>query len=121
MVDEIVYKQRLSVDRSTLESMCNTSDEFVELFCEKLNILLFHSFMATQQAAFFNDTKSGLKPGEVLVTVDFAENYAFVFQDSAQGFHWNNAQYTIHPFVVCHIDSEKLCHLSYVIVSIMIQ
>jgi len=90
MVDETVYKQWVSVDRSTLESICNASDEFVELFCEKCNILLSHSFIAMQQAAFYNDTKSGLKPGEVLVTIDFAEKYAFVLQDSAQGFHWNN-------------------------------
>ena len=105
----------VSVDRSTLESICNTSDDFMESFCEKLNLLLFHSFIATQQAVFYKDIKSCLKTGEVLVTVDYAENYAFALQDAAQGFHWNNAQSTIHPFVVYHTNSEKLNHLSYVI------
>ena len=117
MIDEIVYKQWISVDRSSLESICNTCDEFVESFCEKLNILLFHSFVAKQQAKFYVDCKSGLKIGELLVTVDFAENYAFVLQDAAQGFHWNNAQATIHSFIAYYTNSEKLCHLSYVIIS----
>ena len=117
MIDEIVYKQWISVDRSSLESICNTCDEFVESFCEKLNILLFHYFVAKQQAKFYVDCKSGLKIGELLVAVDFAENYAFVLQDAAQGFHWNNAQATIHSFIVYYTNSEKLCHLSYVIIS----
>ena len=72
----------------------------MESFCKKANLLLSHSFIATQQAVFYKDIKSCLKTGEVLVTVDFAENYAFVLQDTAQRFHWNNAQCTIHPFVV---------------------
>ena len=117
MIDEIVYKQWVSVDRSTLESICNSSDDFVESFCEKLNLLLSHSFIATQQAVFYKDCKSCMKTGEVLVTVDFAENYAFVLQDAAQGFHWNNAQATVHPFVVYYTNSDKLCHLSYVVIS----
>jgi len=85
----------------------------MESFCEKLNILLFHSFVTKQQVKFYIDCKSGLKIGDLLVTVDFAENYAFV----AQGFHWNNAQATIHSFIAYYTNSEKLYHLSYVIVS----
>ena len=97
MIDEIVYKQWVSVDRSTLESICNASDDS---FCEKLNLLFSHSFIATQQAVFYKDCKSCLKTGEMLVTVDFDENYVFVLQDAAQGFHWNNAQATIHPYTI---------------------
>ena len=97
--------------------ICNTCDEFVESFCEKLNILLFHSFVAKQQAKFYVDCKSGLKIGELLVTVDFAENYAFFLQDAARRFHWNNAQATIHLFIAYYTNAEKLCHLSYVIIS----
>ena len=117
MIDEVVYKQWVSVDRSTLETVCSPSDDFVDSFCEKLDMLLSHSFIATEQSRFYKDCKSTLQPKEILVTVDFSENYAFILQDAAQGFHWNNAQATIHPFVAYYIDSEKLCHLSYVVVS----
>jgi hypothetical protein len=40
---------------------------------------------------------------------NFAENYFFVFQDEAQGFHWNSAETTIHPFV---IHFKKSCALN---------
>ena len=97
-------------------------DEFVDMFCEKLEVLRPHSFIAAQQASFYSDCKSGLAPREMLVTVDFSENYSFVLQDAAQGFHWNNSQATIHPFVAYYTDrSGKLCHLSYIVVSEALQ
>lgn len=38
--------------------------------------------------------------------MDFAENYSFVVQDAAQGFHWENVQATLHPFVAYYVDSS---------------
>ena len=116
-MDQIVYKQWISTDRSTLETFCVPPEEFVEIFCEKLELLHPHSFIAREQAVFYTRTKTSLQPGEILVTVDFSENYSFILQDAAQGFHWNNSQATIHPFVAYFVDSGELCHLSYVIIS----
>ena len=114
LIDHITYKQWIAVDRSTLETISKPSDEFVETICEKVEILL-----AKQQAAFYNECKSTLKNREVIVTtnIKFSENYPFVLQEAAQGFHWNNAQATIHPFVVYFMISGKLSHLSFVIIS----
>lgn len=106
----IDYKQWISVDRSTLETTSKISDEFVEAFCDKLEVLIPHYFIATQQASFYSTCKATLKPGEVLVAADFSE-------DAAQGFHWNNAQATIHPFVIYYRHSGEECHLSYVVIS----
>ena len=97
--------------------MSEPSDEFVESFGEKLGILLSHSFIATQQSMFYDQCKSSLKPGEIVVSADFSENYAFILQDAAQGFHWNNSQATIHPFVAYFRESDSINHLSFVIIS----
>jgi hypothetical protein len=35
-----------------------------------------------------------------VILCDFTENCSFILQDEAQGFHWNNTQATIHPFVI---------------------
>ena len=117
IIDSVTYKQWTTTDRSTLETTSKTSDEFVEAFCDKLEVLIPHSFIATQQASFCCDCKSTLKLGEVLVVADFSENYSFVLQDAAQGYHWNNAQATIHPFVIYYRHSGEECHLSYVVIS----
>ena len=97
LIDSITYKQWTAVDRSTLETMTKSSDEFVDSLCEKLKALQSHSFIATQQGKFYEDCKASLEPREVVISADFSENYAFVVQDFAQGFHWNNSQCTIHP------------------------
>ena len=116
-MDQIVYKQWTSTDRSTLETFCVPVEEFIEIFSEKLELLRPHSFIASQQAQFYSKCKTNLQVGEILVTVDFSENYSFILQDAAQGFHWNNSQATLHPFVAYFVDSGELRHLSYVIIS----
>ena len=74
----------------------------METFVEKLEALIPHFFIGKQQALYFNDCKNALKPGELVAQADFSENYSFVLQDAVQGYHWNNAQATIHPFVVLY-------------------
>jgi hypothetical protein len=57
---------------------------------------------------FLKELKCNLQSGEFVVLCDFAENYSFFLQDKAQGFHWNNAQATIHPFVIYFKKSDAL-------------
>ena len=121
MIETITFKQWVSVDRCELETMTKSVDDFVEYFCEKVVTLLPHSFVATQQAAFCTHIKKSLKEGDFLVTADFSENYSFVIQDAIQGFHWNNSQATVHPFVAYHIKDDELCHVSYVVISECLQ
>ena len=71
LVDSIIYKQWVSVDRCTLETFCKSADDFVDVFCEKLEVLLPHSFIAKQQSSFQTKLKSDLLPGELLVSADF--------------------------------------------------
>jgi hypothetical protein len=49
---------------------------------------------------------------------NFAEN-SFVLQDEAQGFHWNIAQATMHPFIIYlrKLDSLKMERESLVMIS----
>ena len=62
--------------------------------------------------------KENLKFGESVIVLDFAENYSFLVQDAAQGFHWNNSQETIHTFAIYYEDgSGKLAHKSYACIS----
>ena len=97
------FKQWTAVDRSSLETVSQQSDDLIETFCEKLEA---HSFIASQQSKFFDESKSSLKPDEI-ICADFWENYAFILQCSAHGFLWNNAQATIHPFVTYYRESDS--------------
>ena len=62
-VEQIVYKQWVSTDRSTLETYYSPIQEFVDTFCEKVELLHPHSFIATEQASFYAAGKAKLKMG----------------------------------------------------------
>ena len=49
MIDTVFFKQWVSVDR--LETVTKSADEFVESFCEKLELLLTHSLFCSNAAS----------------------------------------------------------------------
>ena len=65
----------------------------------------------------FKDAKNNLKENEMVVVLDFAENFSFVIQDEVQSFHWNNAQVTIHPFVGYYRENNDIKHIKFVVIS----
>ena len=52
-----------------------------------------------------------------MICFDFAENYAFVAQNSAQSFYWNNDQATIFTVVIYYKDGVERKHRSIAIIS----
>jgi len=109
----LTYRQWVSVDRSTIETISQSADYFVDSLCEKLEVLLPHSVIARQQSYFQTELKYSLQPGESLVMADIAENYSTMLQDATQ-FHRNNSQATLHPFVTWMLVS---CTVYAVIIS----
>lgn len=73
---------------------------------EKLPKLLTHSFVAKQQMIFLKKMKDELPTGHVIALGDFSQNYSFVIQDEVQGYHWNNDQASIHPYVYYYRNSK---------------
>lgn len=114
---ELSFSQWVSTDRCNLEKFSKPLDDFLDYFIIKLKNLIPHCFITLQQSGFIKNKKLTLEPTEVLVSCDFAENYAFIMQNAAQGFHWNNKQATIHPFVIYKNQGDKLQHYSYIIIS----
>jgi len=116
-VDDIAYKYWISNPRCSLETLTKSSAKFVDTFCDHIVNLLPHDFIAKEQSAFMNLTKESLQDNEFLAICDFAENYAFVIQNAAPGFHWNNNQATIFPVVIYYKQNSELTHRSLVIIS----
>lgn len=117
-VSSVVYRQWVQVDRCNLDTFEKLVPDFIDDFCKKMVRLAEHDYIAKEQAQFISSRKQTLEEGEVLVVADFAENYAFVCQDAAQGYHWTNTQATIHPFVCYYRSSNgNIEHISFVIIS----
>lgn len=117
LIEQVKFRQWVSVDRCNLETLEKTSEEFIDLFCSKMTSLVRHDFIAKQQGSFLNSTKENLSDSEFVVTCDFSENYSIVLQDEAQSYHWTSQQITIHPFVIYYKQEDKIEHVSFVIIS----
>ena len=59
-----------------------------------------------EQSTYFKNLKEEIQEGELVLVGDFSKNYSFVVQDAVQGFHWDNSQCTIHPFVAYYPSSD---------------
>ena len=57
-IDQVVFKQWVSTDQSTLETHCLPSEKFAQ----KLEILRPHSLLAKEQAAFFHGNSQPYNP-----------------------------------------------------------
>ena len=117
--DQIRYKQWTSTDRCNLVEIVESFHQFIDSLCKKVVILTRHHFIAKKQSEFLKSLKENLSSDNLIILCDFSENYSFVIQDEAQGFHWVNSQCTVHPFVVYFKDPvtnetkhESFCFLS---------
>ncbi|KAJ8667533.1 hypothetical protein QAD02_009196 [Eretmocerus hayati] len=90
---------------------------FMSLLCERLMKLKTHDFIARQQSASVKELKIYLQLGQFIICFDFAENDAFVVQNSAQSFHWNNNLATIFTVVIYYVENGELKHRSLAIIS----
>lgn len=86
-----MFKQWVSVDRSTLETYSTSTDELVDMFCEKLSRP--HCFIASQQAEFYKDRRNA------------RHCWLFRLFICSTGRSWNNSQATVHHFVGYYMDS----------------
>ena len=118
--------QWASTDRSNLEEH---EDDFLDKLTSMFFELTEHHFIAKKQSEFLRVKKVYLKFDEAVLILDFAENYSFVIQDCAQSYHWNNAQATIHVFVlyclnpkIKEISSASFscisCHMTHDIITV---
>ena len=107
-VDEIKYKQWVTTDRTTLTEHSLSRSDYIETLVEKVNKLSIHHYIAKHQSSHLQQLKDNLKSNEIIILLDFAENYSFVVQDAAQGYYWDNSQCTLHPFAVYYLQTDSM-------------
>ena len=107
-----------TTDRSMLETIHQSVDEFIQSVTEHLQYIILRDFIEKVQPSYYQDLRDNmLGEKEVLVVGDFAKNFTFVMQGEVQSYHWNNAQATIHPFVCYWLENGVSKHVACVAVS----
>ena len=74
----------------------STVEEFIAKIVDVYKVCPHH-FIAKAQANHLKIAKKNLSENELIILLDFAENYSFVARDAVHEFHWENSQATLHP------------------------
>ena len=61
--------------------------------------------------------KDGLEDNELIIQIDFADNYSCQSLDEIQSAYWNQTTITLHPTVICYKQGQELKHKSLIFVS----
>src|SRR5215469_16268232 len=112
----ITFNQWAQTDRSTLETMSLSIDEYIDKLSNKIRILTKQHFIAKRQGKYLKGLKETINESEGIIIGDFSENYSFVVQDASQAFHWTNNQATIHS-IELYYKTNNLNHKSFCFIS----
>ncbi|KYN16362.1 hypothetical protein ALC57_11380, partial [Trachymyrmex cornetzi] len=116
-IEDVVFSAWKTTDRATLRIETLSSNNFVDELCDQVQQLKPHHFIAEQQSKYALEVREKLCEGEVIVHMDFSENYAFVVQNAVQAFHYNNNQCTLHPVVFYYRKDKEIFHKSLIFLS----
>ncbi len=83
-----------------------TFPEFLDELCKDLGKHGTHKFHTAWQERQFDDSVNGLQKHDVVLIMDFAENYTCRKQCESQSYHWCQKQITIHPMMAYYYDSD---------------
>ena len=109
--------EQTGVSKMGLRPYEESSEGFFKVLEKDLKLLPQHLFVASWQYSQFELLKQTLHVGDLLLVVDFGENYRHQYQEEVSSMHWMYQQSTIHP-VVCfyRADAEESVNQTDIIV-----
>ena len=96
----VTYSQWQSTDRTTVQQVTEKSIDFTHSLVWKLQELCKHHFIAVQQTEHVKRIQETMTTKDMLIKIDFAQNYLLVNQNSPQIAYFDPPQATLHPAVV---------------------
>ena len=103
---------RLPIEKTATVKVC--LEELVKDVLHPLKNVSFsqHLFTAHWEAAQYRQLKETLKPTEILLVQDFAENRKAACQDEIKQAHFGKKQITLHPVIAFYLNEngERVRH-----------
>ena len=75
-------------------------DELLSLFNEEVKVMKKHIYIKRQQHATYNQLKENLKTGEILLQVDYSENYVNKQQGEIQSAYFGHKFFHFHGMLL---------------------
>ena len=117
--DAVVFYKWKRVDNKIQKiEMSLSPREACKYFDEEIRILKRHIFIKRQQHAFYNSLKENMGVGELLMHVDYSENYVNTQQEEIQSAYFGHSTFSIFT-ACCYLKGEdgKLVNENVAVVS----
>jgi hypothetical protein len=95
------------------DTLCN----FFATFVSALEPHSEHVFRAAWQYDQFRENVNNISEGEIVMAMDFSENYTCRYGREIQSVHWNQKQITLHPMMLYYKKDEELHKDGFTIIS----
>ena len=100
--DAVVFYKWKRVDNKVQKIEMSLSPvEACTCFDEEVRVLKRHIFVKRQQHAFYNSLKEKIGDGEMLMHVDYSENYVNVQQGEIQSAYFGHSTFSIFTACCC--------------------
>ena len=86
-LEDVSYLQWVSTDRAKLDTIIESKADFIDNFSSQVVKLTQHSLTTKAQNMYMKELKANMKPLDIILQDDFAENFSYVVQDEIQIFH----------------------------------
>lgn len=107
--EEIIWFQWEKTESGTVQKVVShgTVTTAIEKMRSMLQDFILHLYIKDKQSTFFNTIRNNIKEHEVVMQVDFSENYTIRHQDEVQSAHWGSDQVAIYTSVVWTPTSKE--------------
>lgn len=96
------------------EETCTIGELITKVTTSFSRAYRFHRYVKVKQRAFYQKKLVALLQGEVLVVLDFAENYSFLLQEEVTSHYYARAQCSLLTIAVYYMSSSgQMEHLTY--------
>lgn len=95
------------MERVSLKEFSEPFDAAVEGLIEAAADLKKHHFIANKQSDYYAWCRKNVEKDFGVITMDFAENYEFISQNSIQAYFFNNSHATLFTVVLYYLDQTS--------------
>lgn len=116
-ITHVKYKQWMFTDNDQKQDITAEVTEYTEDLGNSLADYRTHKFLEKKQIPFVMGLRTTLPENEVLVSMDYAENYSVVNQDEVQQAYFRNKQVSMLGVGIKYHKDQEIKHQSFVILS----
>ena len=116
-ITHVKYKQWMFTDNDQKQDITAEVTEYTENLGNSLADYRTHKFLEKKQIPFVMGLRTTLPENEVLVSMDYAENYSVVNQDEVQQAYFRNKQVSMLGVGIKYHKDQEIKHQSFVILS----